>query len=29
MKFIIKDDGIRAAAIDDFIKKNAGLYTAW
>ena len=29
MKYIIKDDGIRAAAIDDFIKKNAGLYTAW
>ena len=29
MKFIIKDDGIRAAAIDDFVKKNAGLYEAW
>ena len=29
MKFIIKDDGIRAAAIDDFIKKNAGLHEAW
>lgn len=29
MKFIIKNDGIRAAAIDDFIKKNAGLYEAW
>lgn len=29
MKFVIKDDGIRAAAIDDFIKKNAGLHEAW
>jgi hypothetical protein len=29
MKFIIKDDGVRAAAIDDFVKKNASLYAAW
>lgn len=29
MKFIIKNDGVRAAAIDDFIKKNAGLHEAW
>ena len=29
MKFLIPNEGVRAAAIDDFVKKNAGLYQVW